>query len=248
MINNSFFKKDVYSHIHGKAWVSFSGWKTSTIDGLFVVDVGEDKIPLPRSKAEKTPWRDGYIIEERRHVESYEREVKMVAAHGKALNRFIKKVRAGREYELIFSVDQAFLRRVFLKEIKLHKLPPDGAELSLVFLCEPYKLTRQASSFKLSSGVPLTIDNSGDAEAYPVIDIEGSGQAVIKVGAERLFVVLDGEGRLSIDCDKMEVRDSQGRLKNSALSQGFFPSIPEGSTQVLVTGASATFSVRWRYL
>jgi len=114
----------------------------------------------------------------------------------------------------------------------------------LTFDCKPQKFLKEGEKETAISGT-TTFYNPTLFPAKPLIKITGTG--TIAVGAS-IITVSQNPGNMVIDCDIEDAYNSQTKQNyNSYISvtDGKFPELPSGNTNVIATGLTASVIPRW---
>lgn len=114
----------------------------------------------------------------------------------------------------------------------------------LTFDCKPQKFLKEGEKETAISGT-TTFYNPTLFPAKPLIKITGTG--TIAVGASTI-TVSQNPGNMVIDCDIEDAYNSQTKQNyNSYISvtDGKFPELPSGNTNVIATGLTASVIPRW---
>ena len=130
---------------------------------------------------------------------------------------------------------------------KKHSRNSDWWDAEVQFYCEPLKeaAATEADIEVTSSGA--TVNNPGDVDAKPRIEITGSGDITLQMGGNALVLYGVASGMI-VDSDTEWV------LKNGVPQKGIytgkFPVLKPGDNTVAFTGnvSKLTITPRWRYL
>lgn len=237
-------RKEYY--LYDRNWIYVDGWRSSTVSGLVLEKMGLDQYPKAKAEAQTVAGRDGFVIQKRKGVDAYDRELVFFAKNQKALHKLYGKIRQGEQYHFILSSDPAYSRLAFVSDIEATAVNPTSTRVSIKLKMYPYKFARQESSFIVKNN--LEIVNNGDAEGLPIFEIQGTGEVVITIGGKSLTVDFSKYKNLLIDTASAEVLTPDGAKANSALKNGFFLSIPKGRSILSFKGSvSGKIRVKWRY-
>lgn len=242
------FKQFVQKYRHGSAeiWLYIDGWKSDTVEGLEVVDLGVSSIPKSRATTVSIPGRDGYVIQKNSAFDGEVRELVFFAKHKKALHRLYGKIQTGQEYTFIFSNDTAHQQTGFVKDMIPKKLTPEATEVRIKIQMQPFKEARQTTTFQVKNN--LEIVNIGDRETQPIMELVGTGLVRMELGERMLEVEFGQDEKLVLDSHVFQAKDQDGNFVNQKLKKGFFLEIPEGRSLLKVTGqVTGTITVNWRY-
>lgn len=113
------------------------------------------------------------------------------------------------------------------------------------FFCQPLK--RQAVP-ELRTGTSMTLTNPGNESARPVIEITGSGNVTLTVGAQVITLAAIGTAPVTIDSENRTIVQSGASAAHKMT--GPFPEIPAGATvSISVTGTVSAMKVwpNWRW-
>ena len=112
---------------------------------------------------------------------------------------------------------------------------------------EPFAYHVDSADVELTSAG--TVTNPGTAEAEPIITITGSGDISLTVGSRTVLIAGLTGGSITLDCEaRMAYRSSTNLCGIVTLSQGTWPILPPGSTQISWTGSVTKVKItpNWR--
>lgn len=170
-----------------------------------------------------------------------------IAVKGQANMRNIFKWLSGEGY-VIFSNDSAHKQKArIINALSFTRVSPllDYYKGSVQFYCEPYKEDLGEIITTVTNTVNIT--NLGDVAETPLIEVLGTGNAVITVNGEAFTLTDITEGCI-IDCDACEVLTLDGKQLITTQSSGTFPHFEVGRNTFGITGAVANIHRRQRYL
>ena len=151
--------------------------------------------------------------------------------------------------ELVIPADPEHCYRAWVKgQIDLQKViraRPDR-RFTVQFECEGFRYQYPAPS-PIVRTVGFTIRNPGTAPSEPLIEVTGSGDISLMVGASTLLI--DGlDGSCTIDCEAQLVYDGDTNLGASVTRLGDWPTIAVGGTAINWSGDVTQVTVwpRWR--
>lgn len=124
----------------------------------------------------------------------------------------------------------------------------EDREAQIIWECEPYAYHTDAQEITVTSSGTNVI-NPGTAEARPLIEITGSGQAELMIGGE--IIQLDEVGgTIYLDCEAEEAyaMDGQIRINKNGVMTGDFQTLSPGSNMIAWTGSVTQLRLtpRWR--
>lgn len=124
----------------------------------------------------------------------------------------------------------------------------EDREAQIIWECEPYAYHVTATPITVtSSGTNIT--NPGTAEAKPVLEVSGSGDAELMVGG--WLVEFTGlTGTVYLDCEAEECYAESGGIRTNmnGIMSGDFPVMKPGTNQVSWTGGISRVVINpmWR--
>lgn len=103
-------------------------------------------------------------------------------------------------------------------------------EVTIDFKVKPYICLNATADINLPLGSG-TVTNAGTLEAYPRIEIHGSGDVAVMIGASQIVLTNLTDG-IVIDSEKMDALNlEESQLMNDHMS-GDFPTLPLGTSTV----------------
>lgn len=113
------------------------------------------------------------------------------------------------------------------------------------FYCDPVKHAVAEEDIEITTS-GTTVENPGDMQGFPLIEITGSGIVTIASGGKTLTIPECVSGWV-VDCENEWIL--QGNIPQANACSGDFPVFNKGNNAVTFTGATKlTITPRWRYL
>ena len=150
--------------------------------------------------------------------------------------------------------DRAYDARIAKGFSRSNPLPRFSMQqFTVVFVCQPFRrLYPEAAAITVTAS-GTSIEQQGTAEAFPRVEIHGSGSFSMTIGMTTMFFTDISEG-IVVDSELMDALDlSEAQLLNNSVSGDFFVLDPQGTcvlSWILDDGASISevlITPRWRY-
>lgn len=224
-----------------------------TIDGASVADVYVSKMPSHKKAAMRNTeyyvkGRDGAL-----HVdegfENYDMEVQLVLVNATANMRYIVNAWADGTGKLISSDDTSKAYMASVKEeiewTRVKSFTGFFDTAKIIFNCQPCMYEAVDSVIEYTAST--SIINPGSAVAYPLIKVEGSGDATFEVGGEEILIAdMAANVPVYIDCENGYVYTDSG----AATMTGEIPVLPMGTSQIVLGNNvnKLTITPHWRWV
>lgn len=233
-------------------------WDNRSSDDLNVVVENAPNFPIPERKIEviSVPGRNGDIIITQDAFENVTQEYDLaILGPGDQLPRAVRAVMEWlmkpigyARLEDSFNPD-VFRLAYYMKSNDIENRFHHLGRAKVQFECKPQRFLRSGERQIVAvNGMKLT--NPSVYTAKPLITVKGAGEAVLTVGDSEVTISDIGTGgEIDIDCESMSAFYGSSN-KNSLISitEGDFPSLKEGDTQISWTGSgvtNVTITPRW---
>lgn len=201
--------------------ITINGTSSSTIAGLIICELPPITKPPMRALADEIDGRDGDSITKLGY-KAYDKPAKIGLAGSFDVDAVISFF--NQDGIITFSNEATkYYRFSQLEGIDFEKLLRFKTA-DVVFHVQPFKFstTESERTFTFTAGSSsgeLEITNQGNYIALPVIELTGSGNAILSINEEELFTIDFGETEsvIILDAEKMNAYDENGNLKNRSI-------------------------------
>lgn len=90
-----------------------------------------------------------------------------------------------------------------------------------------------------------TINVGGTYKTYPVIELEGTGQLIVRIGETTFTITANGNYPYIIDCEAKEI--TQNNVNVSSSMNGDFPALIPGDNEIYLSGTGTYTSMTITY-
>lgn len=90
-----------------------------------------------------------------------------------------------------------------------------------------------------------TIAVGGTYKTYPVIELEGTGQLIVRIGETTFTITANGDYPYIIDCEAKEI--TQNNVNVSSSMNGDFPALIPGDNEIYLSGTGTYTSMTITY-
>lgn len=184
--------------------VTLNGVSSSTITGLLIQSLPSISKPMIRTSIEEIDGRDGDIVTKLGYS-AYDKEFD-IGLHGNYdVNEVISFFDS--EGEVIFSNEpDKYYRYQILADIDFKRLLRfKEAEVTMHVQPFKYSATEADIDEAVTAQTSVTVTNSGNTIARPVITMTGSGDVVLSLnGAQILSINFDTYSTITIDAEALE--------------------------------------------
>lgn len=211
-------------------------------------------LPVPARKYEYTdiPGADGQLVRDYGAYEDVQIEVRFNCMRNNAatpatLNAWL----TGTGTLIHFDAPTYYYRVKAVQMPTRYRYRPWGKNydsISVIFFCEPYRylLNPTAITRSGSSSGSMTVSNSYNAEAHPLIVISGTNPMALSMSGNTLSIAATAA---TIDTDAGIVYNGTTPLNAKTVLTGDWPKLSPGSNAVAWTGiTSLRIEPRWREL
>lgn len=230
------------------AYVSFRGVSTQSLSGVAVSKMPSHKKASMRFTEYYVKGRDGALhIDE--GLANFDMTLELVLIDASHSARQTVNAWADGTGKLILSDDTSKAYKATVKdEIHWTRTPGNTGyydTASITFNCEPCMYEATDTEIVLTESA--FIENPGSAEAYPLIKVEGSGDATFIIGGEEITIDDMASGvPVYIDCETGYVYTSTG----ATTMHGEIPVLPYGRSAVALgtNVTKLTITPHWRWV
>lgn len=90
-----------------------------------------------------------------------------------------------------------------------------------------------------------TLNIGGTYKTYPVIELEGTGQLIVRIGETTFTITANGDYPYIIDCEAKEI--TQNNVNVSSSMNGDFPALMPGDNEIYLSGTGTYTSMTITY-
>lgn len=229
-------------------YLIFRGVSTASIPNVYVSQMPSHKKASMRFTEYYVKGRDGAL-----HVDeglaNFDIQVVLVLIKATAATRQLVNAWADGTGKLVSSDDLTHCYNATVKEeIQWNRTAANGGfydTATITFNCQPfmYETTDSVNVFTADG----QLSNPGSATAFPMIQVEGSGDCTFSVAGEEITLTGVASGvPVYLDCANGYVYTGYGAREMT----GNFPELPLGTSQVVVgTNVSKlTITPHWRWV
>ena len=213
-----------------------------------VTDIGDIQVAKKRVAEEGTIYgANGKYINHDGGYESSERTLKISVSDFEKMSQLITTFNDF-DNEIVFDYLSTSKFIADLIDIKYTKHGLHKWAVSIKLLFNPFRYVLDNGLTNLTrSG---TVNNIGNVNSEPIIEIEGSGEVSLTIGTQTMILNLDTKARIDCRHLKQNVYDKYGNVRNSIRVRGGFFEIKPGLNGVATSGNVTGVKIygNWRYI
>jgi len=232
-------------------YLIFRGNDTRNLTGVYVSQMPSHKKAAMRYTEYYVKGRDGALHVDEGY-ENYDVTVVLVLVNASAETRYLVNAWADGTGKLISSDDLTRAYQASVKdEIVWDRVQANAGfydTATITFSCQPFMVEAVDSEITMTARVdPWSVINPGSATSYPLIQVNGSGDAVFAVNGNEIQIDdMTANVPVYIDCANGYVYTASGATS----IRGDIPILDYGTNTITITSgiSSLVITPHWRWI